>query len=61
MNCANRQGLKTTWTWEEWQASRAARRRTARKVGPPIVRRPGSSSDRRLRKTFNGDRGPAFS
>lgn len=52
--------LKTRWTWLEWQESRAARRAVADRVGPPIVRREQSSSDRRLRNAFDGNRGPAF-
>ena len=52
--------LKTDWTWEEWQESRARRRAVAAKVGPPITRRRESTGDSRLRKTFNGERGPAF-
>ncbi len=52
--------LKTEWTWEEWQATRAARRAAADRVAPPVVRRRESSSDRRLRGAFKGERGPAF-
>jgi hypothetical protein len=52
--------LKTSWTWEEWLASREARRAAADRVGPPITRRRESSSDRRLRAAFDGRRGPAF-
>ena len=52
--------LKTTWEWDEWQASRAARRAVAMSIGPPTVRRAESSSDRHLRKAFNGARGPEF-
>ena len=52
--------LKVDWTWEEWQASRAARKAVADRVGPPVIRRKDSSSDRRLRRVFNGERGPAF-
>ena len=58
MNSA--QPLKTDWTWEEWQQSRAARRASAGKIGPAIVRRKESSSDRRLRAAFKGARGPDF-
>lgn len=47
-------------TWEQWQAGRAERRRLGNLVAPPVIRRPESSSDRRLRETFNGERGPAF-
>lgn len=52
--------LKTAWTWEEWQASRQARRSAAKRVGPSITRRRKSSSDRRLRAAFAGQRGPTF-
>ncbi len=52
--------LKTDWTWEEWQASRANRRAVASRIGPPVIRRSESSSDFRLRKAFGGKRGPFF-
>lgn len=52
--------LKTDWTWEEWQQSRAARRAATLRVGPPVTRRKESSSDRRLRAAFKGQRGPNF-
>ncbi len=60
MSSPTHSDLKTSWTWEEWQASRASRRRTALKVGPPVVRRRHSSADRHLRIAFGGERGPAF-
>jgi len=50
--------LKTSWTWEEWLASRAARRAASLRVGPPVTRRKESSSDRRLRAAFDGQRAP---
>jgi hypothetical protein len=52
--------LKTDWTWEEWRQSRAARRAVADRIGPQVVRRRESSSDRRLRRAFDGRRGPDF-
>lgn len=52
--------MKTSWTWEEWQASRAARKAAASRIGPPVLRRRESASDPRLRRAFNGARGPAF-
>jgi len=52
--------LKTEWTWDEWQHSRAARRAVADRMGPPITRRRESTSDRRLRAAFQGQRGPNF-
>lgn len=58
MNLKNK--LKTAWTWKEWQASRQARRTAAERIGPAITRRNASSSDRRLRAAFTGQRGPAF-
>jgi len=50
--------IKTAWTWEEWQQSRAARRAATDRITPASVRRKRSSSDARLRKTYNGRRGP---
>ncbi len=52
--------LKTEWTWEEWRRSRAARRAIAERIGPPVVRRAESTSDRKLRAAFDGKRGPDF-
>ncbi len=54
------EGIKVSWKWEEWLASRGARREVAARVGPDVVRRAGSSSDRRLRPLFDGERGPDF-
>ncbi len=48
------------WTWEQWQAGRAERRRLGNLVAPPVIRRQESSSDGRLKASFNGERGPAF-
>ena len=46
--------------WEDWLKGRRARRETGNKVAPQIIRRPASSSDRRLRRLFNGERGLPF-
>lgn len=46
--------------WEDWLKGRRARRETGRRVAPEIIRRPGSSSDRRLRGLFQGERGLPF-
>ena len=51
--------VKAKWTWEEWQAGRQARRELALRVGQPVCRRKESSSDRRLRAAYNGERAPA--
>ena len=45
---------------EDWLKGRRARRETGNKVAPEIIRRPSSSSDRRLRKLYNGERGLPF-
>ena len=46
--------------WEDWLAGRRARRETGNRVAPEIIRRPSSSSDKRLRALFNGERGLPF-
>jgi hypothetical protein len=48
------------YTWEQWQAGREKRRRLGELVAPKVIRRAESSSDKRLREAFNGERGPAF-
>jgi hypothetical protein len=45
-------------SWADWQAGRAARRATCNRVAPAVIRRERSSSDRRLKKLFGGERGP---
>ena len=47
-------------SWEDWLKGRRARRETGNRVAPEIIRRPSSSSDRRLRQLFNGERGLPF-
>jgi hypothetical protein len=49
-----------SYTWEQWQAGRALRRRLGELVAPPVIRREESSSDARLREAFDGERGPEF-
>ena len=46
--------------WEDWLAGRRTRRATGNRVAGAIIRRATSSSDRRLRRLFNGERGPPF-
>lgn len=46
--------------WEDWLKGRRARRETGRRVAPEVIRRPSSSSDKRLRRLFNGERGLPF-
>ena len=46
--------------WEDWLKGRLPRRESGNRVAPEIIRRPDSSSDERLRKLFNGERGLPF-
>jgi hypothetical protein len=46
--------------WEDWLKGRRARRETGNRVAPEIIRRTSSSSDRRLRRLFKGERGMPF-
>ncbi len=47
-------------SWADWLKGRRARRETGNRVAPEIIRRSSSSSDRRLRKLFHGERGLPF-
>jgi hypothetical protein len=47
-------------SYTNWLKGRRARRETSQRVAPGINRRKSSSSDRRLRKLFNGERGLPF-
>ena len=48
------------WTWEQWQAGRAERRRLGNLVAPKNIRRKKSEGDEYLRETYGGERGPKF-
>ena len=52
--------MNEVMSWEDWLKGRRARRETGNRVAPEIIRRPSSSSDRRLRAHFNGERGLPF-
>lgn len=47
-------------SWEDWLKGRRARRESSQLVAPGINRRQSSSSDRRLKKLFKGERGLPF-
>ena len=47
-------------SWDDWLKGRRARRETGLRVAPEIIRRPTSSSDNRLRKLYEGERGLPF-
>lgn len=46
--------------WADWLAGRRARREVGNRVAPEIIRRSSGSSDRRLRRQFDGERGLPF-
>lgn len=48
------------FTWEQWQAGRAERRRIGNLVAPKNIRRKKSEGDEYLRETYGGERGPPF-
>ena len=52
--------LEGAISWEDWLKGRRARRESSQLVAPGINRRKSSSSDRRLKKLFNGERGLPF-
>ena len=47
-------------SYEDWLKGRRYRRELGERVAPGIIRRKTSSSDRRLKKLFNGERGLPF-
>lgn len=47
-------------SWEDWLKGRRYRRELGNRVAPGIIRRKSSSSDKRLRALFNGERGLPF-
>jgi hypothetical protein len=47
-------------SYEDWLKGRRARREGGALVSPTVIRRESSSSDKRLRELFNGERGLPF-
>jgi hypothetical protein len=47
-------------SWEDWLKGRRYRREMGNLVAPEIIRRKRSSSDKRLKRLFNGERGLPF-
>jgi hypothetical protein len=47
-------------SYEDWLKGRRLRREIGNLVAPEIIRRERSSSDRRLKKLFDGERGLPF-
>jgi len=52
--------LEGSISWADWLKGRRARRESSQLVAPGVLRRASSSSDRRLRKLFKGERGLPF-
>ena len=53
--------LQRYTTYNEWLEGRAQRRALSKQIAPEIIQREASSSDRRLRKLYDGARGKPFS
>ncbi len=47
-------------SYEDWLKGRRFRRELSEQVAGGVIRRASSSSDKRLRKLFNGERGLPF-
>jgi hypothetical protein len=47
-------------SYEDWLKGRRFRRELSKLVAPGVIRRQSSSSGRRLKKLFNGERGLPF-
>ena len=47
-------------SYKDWLKGRRFRRELCRLVAPGVIRRKSSSSDRRLKKLFKGERGLPF-
>ena len=52
--------LEGAISYEDWLKGRRFRREMGNLVAPEIIRRKSSSSDRRLKKLFKGERGLPF-
>ena len=47
-------------SWEDWLKGRRWRRELGSRTAPEVIRRKTSSSDRRLRQLYSGQRGLPF-
>lgn len=47
-------------SYEDWLKGRRYRRELSKLVAPGVIRRKSSSSDKRLKKLFKGERGLPF-
>jgi hypothetical protein len=47
-------------SWQDWLKGRRYRRELGNRVAPEVIRRESSSSDKRLRPLYRGERGLPF-
>jgi hypothetical protein len=52
--------LEGSISYEDWLKGRRFRRELSERVAPGVIRRKSSSSDKRLRALFGGERGLPF-
>ena len=52
--------MKKPISWADWLRGRRTRRETGMRVASEVIRRPSGSSDPRLRRLFEGQRGLPF-
>ena len=52
--------MNEAMSWEDWLQGRRTRRQTGLRVAAEVIRRRSSSSDKRLRRLFDGERGLPF-
>ena len=61
MEAARKPAEPIRLTWDEWKGARAAKREALRRLGLDAPsRRRESTSDRRLRAAFGGERAPTI-
>ena len=52
--------MNEVMSWENWLKGRRWRRELGNRVAPEVIRRSSSSSDKRLRRLYKGERGQTF-
>ncbi len=52
--------IEGTLSYQDWLKGRRYRREISKQVAPGVIRRRRSSSDRRLKRLFKGERGLPF-
>jgi hypothetical protein len=52
--------IERSISYEDWLKGRRFRREVSKFISPGVIRRKSSSSDKRLKKLFKGERGLPF-